>query len=213
MKKLKRNKGLKSIIINHISENIREYTIIALIFIIGIIAGVVVINNSSNLQKEELNSYISNFINALKNSENTIDKVSLLKNTIKENIILSIFLWLAGCSVIGVPIVYAIILYKGFSLSYTISALIAILGFKGIGVVFTSLFFQNIIFIPAIFALAVSGIKLYKSIIKDKKKENIKLQICRHSVYSALISIALIVTSFIEVYVSTSILENYIKII
>ncbi len=64
---------------------------------------------------------------------------------------------------------------------------------------------QNLIFIPALFALAISGIRLYKSIMKDRARENIKIEILRHSIFSALIVVALIVASFIETYISTNI--------
>lgn len=70
---------------------------------------------------------------------------------------------------------------------------------------------QNILFIPCILALAVSGMKLYKSIIKDKRKENIKLEITRHTVFSGIMLIMLEISSFIEVYISTNLLQISIK--
>ena len=64
---------------------------------------------------------------------------------------------------------------------------------------------QNIIFIPVLFALAISGIRLYKSIMKDRGKENIKLEILRHTIFSAMLAVAMIVASFVETYASTNI--------
>lgn len=83
----------------------------------------------------------------------------------------------------------------------------------GSGILFsiTSVFLQNIIFIPGILALAVSGMKLYKSIVKDKRKENIKLEITRHTIFCALILLMLEVSAFVEVYVSTSLLQMCAK--
>lgn len=213
MKKSKIGTKAKSIISKHISDNIKEYTIVVLLFIIGIVIGVIFVNNSTNQQKEEINTYITNFVNALKNAENTVDKSALLKDTIKSNVLLAVLLWFMGCTVVGVPIVYAIIAYRGFALSYTVSSLMATLGGKGIIFSIVTLLLHNIIFIPAIFAIAVSGVKLYKSIMKDKRKENIKLEICRHSIFSGLFCIILIGVAFIEVYISTPILQSYVKYI
>lgn len=213
MKKGRKDTGIKKIIYNHIADNIKEYAIVTLIFVIGIVIGVIFINNSNNQQKEEINSYITNFVNALKNNENTIDKTALLKDTIKSNILLAVLLWFMGCTVVGVPIVYAIIAYRGFTLSYTIASIMAILGGKGIIFSLAALFIHNIIFIPAIFAIAVSGIRLYKSIMKDKRKENIKLEIYRHSIFSIFFCIILIGSAFAEVYISTPILQSYVKYI
>lgn len=82
---------------------------------------------------------------------------------------------------------------------------------KGLFFVIISLLAQNLIFIPVILALAVSGFKLYKSIIKDNRKENIKLEIIRHTLFSLLMLILLAISSLIEVFISTNILKAFIK--
>ena len=106
-------------------------------------------------------------------------------------------------------IVYAIVAYKGFCLSYSISTILAVLGgSKGICFVLASILPQNIIYIPCILALAVSGIKLYKSIMKDRRIDNIKLEIFRHIFFSLFICILFIIGSIIETYVSSNIIVS-----
>lgn len=82
---------------------------------------------------------------------------------------------------------------------------------KGLLFIFIAILLQNLIFIPAILALAVSGFKLYKSIIKDNRKENIKLEIIRHTIFSIVMLLLLIVSSLIEIFISTNILKILIK--
>ena len=82
---------------------------------------------------------------------------------------------------------------------------------KGLMFILISLLLQNLIFIPAILALAVSGFKLYKSIIKDKRKENIKIEIIRHTIFSLIMLAFLSVASIVETFISTQILKNLIK--
>ena len=74
-----------------------------------------------------------------------------------------------------------------------------------------TIFLQNIIFIPAIIMLGVSSIKLYTSIIKDRRKENIKLSIIKHCIISIIILLALIVSSIIKVEISYRMVVNLIK--
>ena len=91
-------------------------------------------------------------------------------------------------------------------MGYTIATFISTVGFsKGLIFIFISVLLQNLIFIPVILALGVSGFKLYKSIIKDKRKENIKLEIIRHTIFSILMTFLLIVSSLVE----TLTLEEY----
>ena len=212
---MKRNKRLKikETIITHILNNKKEYFIISLIFIIGILLGVFFINNINDTQVETIKNYISDFVNAIKDGQ-TINNVDLLKQTLINNIIIASVIWFFGTTVIGLPIVFGLILYRGFILGYTISACISIMGLQG-GLIFTfsALFLQNIIFIPAIIAIAVSGFKLYKSIVKDRRKDNIKLEILRHTVFSLLMLIALSISAIIEAFVSTNILVNVVKYI
>lgn len=82
---------------------------------------------------------------------------------------------------------------------------------KGISFTFISMLMQNLILIPAIIALAVSGFKLYKSIIKDNRKENIKLEILRHIIFSLIMLVLLIISSFIEIFISMNLLKIFIK--
>ena len=157
---MKENKRLKigNTIYQHIINNSKEYILLTLIFLIGIFLGVMYINNSQETQRGEITSYLNNFIDKLKNTEK-LESAEILKTTIIENIILAITLWFFGTTVIGIPVVFGIILYRGFCLGYSISSIILTIGIgKGIIFVLISLLLQNIMFIPAIIAIGVSRI-------------------------------------------------------
>jgi len=77
----------------------------------------------------------------------------------------------------------------------------------------SALLLQIIVFIPCILALAVSGMRLHNSIMQDKRRENIKLEILRHTLFSLFIIVMLIISSLIEVYLSKNMLLLLIKYI
>ena len=204
MKKHKRLTGIKEIFLEHLHTNFKEYIIAFAIFIIGIVLGMVFLNNLSIEQKTDMSQYFSSTISSLK--ENTqIDTLSLLNDSLKNNIFLCMLMWFAGSTIIGLPLVFGIVAFRGFLLGYTISAVTAILG-TGNGMLFTitTMLLQNIIFIPCILALAVSSARLCKAILKDRRKETIKYGIIKHTIFSLIIGIMLIISSFIEVYISTT---------
>lgn len=205
------NSKIKEVIFSHIENNLKEYIIFTVIFLIGIVIGVIFINNISENQGLEINNYITSFITSLKENKQ-IDDFILLKDSIKKNIVLAVILWFMGSTVIGISIVYLIVIFRGFCLGYTISSIIATCGlWKGILFILSTIFIQNIIFIPSIIALAVSGMRLHNSIMKDRRKENIKLEILRHTFFSVFILILMIISSFIEVFVSKNILIYIVK--
>lgn len=210
---MKRNKRVKilEIIKEHVLNNKKEYIIVSLLFIIGIFLGVLFVNNVQEAQKLEITTYLNTFIDKMKNTE-SLNHIGLLKNSMGQNIMLAIVLWFFGTTVIGLPVVFGVVLYRGFCLGYTIAVCITIMGLpQGILFVLILLLLQNILFIPAILALAVSGFKLYKSIIKDRNKENVKIEVVRHTIFSLIMLLVLMVSSVIEIFISTNILKGLIK--
>jgi len=204
-----KNNGIRNVIFEHVRDNIKEYFIITIIFIIGIILGVILINNLKQDGQEEISLYINNFINDVKENK-SINTINLFKKTLINNVTFVIILWFVSSTVIGIPIVYALIVFRGFCLGYTISSIIATVGtMKGVLFSLFGVLLQNIIFIPGIFILAVSGIKLYKSIMKDKRKENIKLEIIKFTLIALFVSLLLIVSAIIETYISSNMLVLY----
>ena len=203
--------NLKNIILEHVNNNLKDYTVLGLFFLVGVILGVIFINNSNECQQQQMSSYITGMISSLK-EDYIIDDFSLLKISIISNIKLTLILWFAGSTVIGVPCVYGIITYRGFCIGYTSASIIGVLGIqKGVMFLLTSLLLQNILFIPCLLALGVSGLKLYKSIMKDKRKENIKVEIYRHTIFCFFMLIGLIFSSVIETYVSAELFTYVIR--
>ncbi len=211
--KKNRNRIYLEIILKNLQENKKIYILLLIFLLIGIVFGVFIINNSDNIQKNEVSEYINNFVTTLKNN-NSIDKQELVKVSIKENILMGIILWFVGSTVIGLPLIYFFVLYKGLCIGYTISSAIITLG-TGKGVIFclTSILFQNIIFIPALFFIAVSSTKLCYAIMKNRTKENIKLGIIKHSILSIISGLFFMLSSLVEVYISTNLLTFIIKYI
>lgn len=210
---MKRDKRIRLLetIKEHVLNNKKEYIIVALLFIIGIFLGVLFINHVQEAQKAEIKEYFNSFIEKIKNTDN-LNYMELLKTSIGQNIVLAIILWFFGTTVIGIPVVFGLVLYRGFCLGYTIAVCITIMGLQqGIIFVLILLLLQNILFIPAILALAVSGFKLYKSIIKDRNKENIKIEVVRHTIFSFIMLLILVASSVIEIFLSTNILKGLIK--
>ena len=119
----------KEIFLTHIENNLKEYVIVSIIFLIGIIIGVIFINKTSQIQKDEITSYLLAFKTDLKDTK-SVDEIKLLIDSIKKNILLALFLWFMGSTVIGISIVYLTICFKGFCLGYTASSIILTFGIR-----------------------------------------------------------------------------------
>ncbi len=195
---------MKKILIEYIIRNKKNFIIIAILFCIGVFIGIFSVNNSSEAQRQELNTYIISLLDKIKNTDN-INNLELLVLSIKENVSLILLVWFLGCTIIGGIFIYLAIIYKGFTIGYTISAMIAVLGTKqGIVLSIISLFLQNIIFLSAFFLIAENGIKLYKGIYT--RCINLKEEVIRHTVIMLITIMLSIFSSLVEVYISMNLL-------
>lgn len=93
--------NIKETIKQHIINNKREYIIIALFFIIGIFLGVLFVNNIKEEQKEQIVTYVNDYITKMKDTDN-INNIDVLKSSIKQNLLITIGIWFFGTTVIRV---------------------------------------------------------------------------------------------------------------
>ena len=192
------------LIIEYVKKYKVTYIGVVLVFIVGIILGICVTFKISNNEKIEIKDYIQTSMNSLK--ENQMDKQIIFKQTFMNNIKFLIIVWILGCTVIAGFTIYILMIYKGFLLGYIITAILSIFGIKqGINFLFPILILQNIIFLPIIFLLAKSGIRMNKGIIK--KEINIKYELIRHCIIMIIAIIFNIIISYLEAYLSTFMLN------
>lgn len=130
---------LKRVLIAHVQANLKDYLILSIIFIIGVMAGVITVNNSSEQSRNEINGYINGVVDTVKLDDYEIDKAKLTKISILENLKIVAIIWLAGTTIIGIPLIFVITSYKGFCIGYTISAIISCLGVGKRNYIFNSI--------------------------------------------------------------------------
>ncbi len=201
----------KRVLIEYIKNNYKEYLLVCILFLIGLFIGVMIINYSNENIKIEIVKYISDFIDMYKKVEN-VNQFQLTTQSIKKNLLFAVILWIGGTTVIGLPIVLISILIRGIILGFTLASITITFGtIKGIMFCMTSLVLHNIIYIPTVLTIGVSSIKLYKSIVKDKRKDNIKIEILRHTIISIIMMILLVLSAIIENYVTLRTLKKIIK--
>ena len=202
---------MKENIKNYFLSHFREYFIISIIFLIGLIVGVMTINNSNNNQKEKIISYIDKSVVSLKEGSK-IDSNKLFLEKLKENVVFILLCGILGSTVIGVPILYFLVAYRGFSLGYTISAVMATLKFrKGITFVLSSLVVQNIFFIASIFLITASGMNFCKYVISNKKRGEIKFEIIKYVIFLAISILLAVIAASMESYVSGNLINIFKK--
>ena len=96
-------------------------------------------------------------------------------------------------------------IYKGILFGYIITIVLLTVGLKNsFSVLIFTVIGNNLIFMPIIFLLSTSGIRLYKEIIK--RKINIKQELLRHTIIMIISFVFAIIVACIDAYFLTSLL-------
>lgn len=203
---------MKKTIEEHLRENIKVYFILSLILILGIIVGIIFVNNASTVHKEEIRSYLTDFIGQIKESRN-INYVQLFQSSLKSNFKFIGILIFISLTIFGTIGIYILIAYKGFCLGYTISSTIAIFGVgKGTLINLSLILLNQIILIPTIFYIALSSIKLFGELINDNRENN-RFEIIRYIIRIAASAVLILIAALIETYINSNIFLMIVNMI
>lgn len=130
--------------------------IICLCLFLGIILGAIGANNLSEVQYNELGSYLGSFIDGIKNSGTT---ELILSDVILKYGKYVVMIWCCGFIAPGAVMVLVIIIFKGISYGFTTALLVKQYGQTGIKFAALSYLPQNIILIPAYIFIAYVSIE------------------------------------------------------
>lgn len=150
----------------HFYENIWMYLLTILFMATGMILGLYCVKYMGDVDKNTLINYITAF-----GSSSTLDGLSnkdILMGALKNNLPIIIGFWFLGLTVVGLPIIILLNIYKGFSLGFTFSFFIYGLKEKGLLLSLLGVLPQNLIYIPCLIFLSVLSIEFSICIVKEK---------------------------------------------
>ena len=174
-------------------------------FILGSLFISVLSDNNQVLVKES----IINYFNGIKTGDFTYLKS--LYSILSSNLIMGLFIWIMGISIIGILLVVLLLIYYSFITGFSLVSILYTYGFKGILV-------SIIYMIPEVINLFVLFVLSYYSIsfsillfnyLFRKKDINRKVVVARYLKYLIISLGIFIITSFISVFVIPNILKFF----
>ena len=173
-------------------------TIITIISILmGILFPALLGKSDTTLIKDTITNYITNI------KGNKLNIPITLVSTTTNNVLVTVFLWLLGISLIGIPIIILIIFFHGFLTGFSLSSILVTYKLKGLllAIIYTIPNILQLItsFLLSYYAISIS-LAIYKNILK---KENIswKIIIKRYIKLGLFFLVSSIVIAIIEVII------------
>ncbi|SHH35757.1 stage II sporulation protein M [Clostridium grantii] len=194
---------------NKISENLVLYIIVLVCLCTGIVLGIYAVKYMGSFERNDLTNYLSNFMVSVDKSD--AKNLEVLIQTIKNNIPVIIIIWFLGLTMVGMPLILVMDLFKGFSVGFTISFLMKELGVQGIGISLLTVIPQNIIYIPCIILASVFSIEfslnsLNKNNYKNSK-DNLAVQILSYTSTFVAIIIFMCIGFLLEAFITPNIIK------
>lgn len=171
-----------------------------LISFVGIICGLLFISILSNENKEIITSSVNGMFDTIFNNK-FVYKDILIKSLLS-NLILNIIIWLLGISIIGIFLLYCILFFKCFMVSFTFMSILYTFKFSGI-------FFSFVYVIPYILNFFIYFILIYYALSFSKtlfnflfrNKECNKREFIKRYIILLIIScLLLVLSSLIETF-------------
>lgn len=181
----------------------KVYIVLLIILAVGTLLGFLFPFILSNDSHELLKTSISSFFNNVMNQD--IDYHTGIYQSLFANFSFLISVWLLGISVIGLPIVLFLLLYKGFIFGFSISSIIFIYGIKGVPSAFSYVFPGMILLLITTLLLSfysvAFSIKLFRYLFL-KENLNFKMIMNRYLKILLICSFSFLIVSLLDVYVA-----------
>ena len=178
---------------NSIRNQKKIYLIIIGLAVISLIVGILFLfmlskENISYIQKN-IGEYFSNI-----GSENSTD---LFLNTFLSNLIYVLVIWVLGLSVVGLPIIVSILLFKFFTFGLSISSIISTYGFSGIIKLFINIFPHELLFLITLILVSFYGISKLFNYLFFRRLINFKEVMNK---YTRILIIAILCVLIVSLY-------------
>ncbi|HHV72661.1 MAG TPA: stage II sporulation protein M [Clostridia bacterium] len=196
---------LKYGLANHLRDNIGVYFFIVILFIVGVIFGALAVKALNEQQKSELIQYLRIFFNEISRDQ-SLPGHEVARQAIFNNLKITLLVWGLGLTVIGIPVILVITFTRGFVLGFTVGFLVYEMAWKGILFSILAVLPHNLISIPTIVIICVTGLSFSLQLIRNKifKKGSVKMapQFWSYTFFFSIMGAVLIAASLVEAYIT-----------
>lgn len=188
----------------HVRSQKSLYIFVVVLFMTGVVFGAIIVNSLESSQSLGLSNYLSYFFKEL-GSGTIADPGIAFQHSLGEHAKTLGLMWLLGISVIGIPILCLFLFFKGLVIGFTVGFLVQQFSWSGLWFAFTSVVPQNLLVIPAMIIVVVSGVHFSVELVKNRLISH------RGVIYPKFVSYCMTVVMMAGLLLVSSLIEAYIS--
>jgi stage II sporulation protein M len=197
----------------YVREHQSLYLFTIVLFTMGIIFGAVIVNSLAQPQKQELLGFLQFFFSSMDQhgiAEPNVHFQQSFGHYVKTVAIM----WMLGLSIIGLPMILLLLFLKGVVVGFTVGFLVNQLKWQGVTFALMGVLPQNMLVVPALLIVGVSGISFSLRLIKTRlltKRDVILPHFVSYSVLVVAMLAVLTVAAMFESFVSPKLMQYVIR--
>jgi stage II sporulation protein M len=198
-------------------QHLPLYLFTLTLFLMGILFGAVIVNSLPLSQKEDLFYYVQQFFNQVSDGKQA-STIDILKQSFLHNAWYMLSFWVLGMMILGLPFIYGLLFLKGVVMGFTTGFLVNQMGIKGFWLTLAMVLPQNLLNVPVFLFMAVlaswMSLLLLRKVFREKDHHFAIFQPFLIYIGAFFCSLGiLLMSSFVEAYISPSLMEWTLKLI
>lgn len=194
----------------HVRENRWQYLLIIIAFLAGTVSGDFKAGSLNDGVRNHLLGLIDDYLKG--GTAIGVSKQVILWNSFINQAKSIIAIWFLGLTIIGMPLILAVVFFKGFSLGFTVCFLVAERAVSGLLISILSILPQNLIYIPLLIIWSVVAINFSIYISRSRSGGGVPLGrgLAGYSLLMLLSLVIVLAGALIEAYLSPLFLGLFI---
>lgn len=188
-------------------QSLYWFTIV--LFTMGIIFGAVLVNSLPLSQKQELSGFLHYFFNSL-STQGIPETSGHFQEAFGHYAKTVAIMWVLGLSIIGLPMILLMLFLKGVVVGFTVGFLVNQLQWQGVTFAMMGVLPQNLLVVPALFIVGVSGISFSLRLIKTRlvsKRDGIMPHFVGYTALVVCMLAVLTLAALFETFVSPKLMQ------
>lgn len=184
----------------HIRNNRWQYIVIGLVFLVGLVMGGQKVEGLEGGVRDYLRELIDTYLQ--EGQKAPIYGPGILLAALATQAKTVVAMWFLGLTVIGVPLILAVVFLRGYALGFTVGFLVQQKGGAGVIMSILSILPQNLVYIPLLIIWAVIAVNFSSYLIGRHPGAALGKTLINYSLLLAVFLVLFTAGAFIEAYLS-----------
>lgn len=186
------------------------FLFLGIVFVMGAAAGTLAVRTLPDGQKNDLMNYLQGFFQTFRSNPSP-NSDAIFKQSIVDNIGKTVgVIWILGLSIIGIPLVIAVLFLRGFVIGFSVGFLVDQMVYKGVALAAVAIAPHNLLIIPSVLLAAGASLSFSGAALKTlfgQRSYNMYQQFLSTTLLCLLACLGLVAAAFVEGFVTPTLME------